>query len=117
MRLYIDEDSGTYRWRLLRRTVSGADVIARAARDYPDKDGCRAAVATLAEAEPVGDAVALSVRCTPDGHWWWMLTAADGTPVAQSPAVFRDPGSCRDKFVECVAEIRRAGLGRPVLAR
>ena len=37
MRILIDEDAGQYRWRLVRRTPQGADLLARGVRAYPDE--------------------------------------------------------------------------------
>src|SRR5690242_17836738 len=108
MRVVIDRDADRYRWRLVRRTPSGADVLARGVCDYPDEASCRQAVAALAEA--AGDA-ALVVQ-QPDGHWRWQVAGEDGAPFAESPAVYPDAAWCG----RALAEVCRAVGALPVLA-
>jgi uncharacterized protein YegP (UPF0339 family) len=93
----IDRDGGGYRWRLIRRTPHGADVLAHGAETYPDPQSCYRAVCRLANApskaiQRVG------------GRWRWVLRRPDGTAVAQSPAVYRDPTACG----HALAEVREA---------
>ncbi len=107
MRVVVDRDVDRYRWRLVRRTPSGADVLARGVCDYPDEASCRHAVAMLAEVP--GDA-ALVVQ-QPNGHWRWRVAGPDGGPLAESPAVYRDAARCG----RALAEVRRAVAGLPVL--
>ena len=38
------------------------------------------------------------------GRWRWVLRRPDGTPLAESPAVYRDPAAC----VHALAEVRDA---------
>src|SRR5204862_1970268 len=86
VRISIDEDAGQYRWRLVRRTPQGADVVARSVRAYPDEHACRSAAAALGRAS--AEAM-LSVQ-EADGHWRWVVMGPDGEPLAESPAVLRD---------------------------
>ncbi|WP_199516648.1 hypothetical protein [Nucisporomicrobium flavum] len=93
------------RWRLVVRTSSRADVLAHEAggRDRPPWPE---AVAQLREG-----AGELEVVRDETMHFRWLLHAADGSVVAESPAVHRDAGLCRISY----ANARRAAgtvLGR-----
>ena len=101
MHILIDSDDGAYRWRLVRRTAQGADLVARGARGYRDERACYHAAALLAEAD---GAAGLVVQGS-DGHWRWQVTGPDGAPLAESPAVFRDAASCGRALAELRHEV------------
>ncbi|PRY20145.1 hypothetical protein [Pseudosporangium ferrugineum] len=100
---------GSGRWRLVSRTRAGADVLAHEA-GTPDLLPWRQAVEWLrrggGEVEVVG---------TPVEHFHWVLHAADGTVVAESPAVHRDPAVCRIAFTNAERAARTVfgGLREP----
>ncbi|UQU62641.1 hypothetical protein COUCH_26880 [Couchioplanes caeruleus] len=80
------------RWRLINRTSSGADVLAHQATavhrpPWPE------ALAQLREGR--GE---LEVVRDAGMHFRWLLHAADGSVVAESPAVHRDAEACRISF-------------------
>jgi uncharacterized protein YegP (UPF0339 family) len=99
MRILIDHDGDRYRWTLVRANGHGADVVARGVRSYPDERDCHHALAAVATA---GADAALVIE-QPDGQWRWIVTSADGEPLAESPAMFRDPAACSG----ALAELRR----------
>jgi uncharacterized protein YegP (UPF0339 family) len=77
--------------RLIGRTGSGADVLARipAERGEP---GWRAALRRLRDND--GD---LTVEAGPDGHYRWRF--ANGSAlIAESPAGYRDELTAREAF-------------------
>jgi hypothetical protein len=86
----IDEHPDGFSWRLIRAAGASADVVARGARVYPDECSCRRAAADLVAA--TGEA--MLVVQAPDGHWRWQVCGPDGTPLAESPSVYRDAASC-----------------------
>ncbi|MEU4214156.1 hypothetical protein [Actinoplanes sp. NPDC026623] len=93
------------RWRLIVRTPSGADVLAHEATG-PDRPPWPEAVAQVREGS--GE---LEVTRDARMHFRWLLHAADGSVVAESPAVHRDAEVCRLSY----ANARRAAstvLGR-----
>ncbi|MEV4703159.1 hypothetical protein [Actinoplanes sp. NPDC049316] len=108
IRFEVRQD-GTGRWRLVNRTPSGADVLAREA-GARDRLPWRQAVEWLrrggGEVEIIG---------TPAEHFRWVLHAADGTVVAESPAVHRDPAVCRVAYsnAERAARTVFGGLREP----
>jgi uncharacterized protein YegP (UPF0339 family) len=93
----IDSDGGRYRWRLVRRTPHGADVLAHGVESYPDPQSCYRAVSRLASAP--SEAIQWVA-----GRWRWVLGRPDGTPLAESPAVYRDALACG----HALAEVREA---------
>jgi hypothetical protein len=93
-------------WRLVSRTRLGADVLALVATGA-DRTAWQQAVQRLRD----GDGN-LSVVRTEDGHYKWVLAGQSGTPIAESPAVYRDAGVCRRAFAEAQRAARTA-LGRP----
>ncbi len=99
-------DSGRYRWRLVRRTPVGADLLARGARDHADESACYHAVARVAEA--AGEQM-MTVQGR-DGHWRWLVVDTEGYPLAASAAVFPDAATCR----RALAEVRREAAALPV---
>ena len=99
MRIVINEDGGRYRWRLVHRHGYGADVLARGLRAHADERGCYREVGMLADAR--GEAMLVVQQ--PDGHWRWLVYGPDGTPLAESPAVFRDAAACG----RALADLRR----------
>jgi hypothetical protein len=109
VRILIDEDAGRYRWRLVRRTPQGADVLARGVRAYPDEHACRYAAAALGRA---GAEAMLTVQ-EADGHWRWVVVGPDGEPLAESPAVLRNAAACERALAELRRELARAGLAEP----
>ena len=106
VQIVMDTDGGRYRWRLVRRTPWGADVLARGVRPYPDEPACHHAVGLLAGA-PGG---AMLVTQQPDGHWRWVVHGPDGVPLAESPAVYRDAATCG----RALADLRREVAALPV---
>jgi hypothetical protein len=97
--IMIDQHGDGYRWRLVRRTGHGADVLARGIRDYPDERGCYHATGML----PAAAGESMLVVQQPDGHWRWVVNGPDGGPLAESPAVFRDAAACG----QALADVRR----------
>jgi len=108
MRILIDKDSAGYRWRMVQRTPTGADVLARGARSYPDERSCQDAVGALGD---VGGGSMLAVQ-QPDGHWRWVVMGPDGRPLAESPAVFRDAATCGRALGTLQAELRTLSASR-----
>jgi hypothetical protein len=106
VRIVIDRDAGRYRWRLVRRTRQGADVLARSVRTFPDERACYRAAGMLADAS--GEAMLVVQQ--PDGHWRWVVNGPDGTPLAESPSVFRDAAACG----HALADLRREVALLPV---
>jgi uncharacterized protein YegP (UPF0339 family) len=106
VQILIDSDGGQHRWRLVRRTAHGADLLARGARSYADERACYRAAALLCDAA----AEAMLVVQQPDGHWRWRVVDRDGELLAESPAVFRDAASCG----RALAELRRQVCSLPV---
>jgi hypothetical protein len=100
--IMIDENGGHHRWRLVRHTVHGADVLARGMSTYPDERACYHAVGLLADA----DGAAILVVQQPDGHWRWVVNGPDGEPLAESPPTFRDAATCG----RALAEVRREAV-------
>ena len=100
---------GSGRWRLVNRKPSGADVLAHEARTT-DRPPWRQAVEWLREGR--GE---VEVIGTPVEHFHWILHAADGTVVAESPAVYRDPAVCRIAFTNAERAARTVfgGLREP----
>jgi len=90
VRIVIDPDGDGYRFRLVRRTPEGADVLARSVRAYSDERDCYRVAADLADSP--GEV--MSVVQQPDGHWQWVANGTDGDALVESPAVFRDATSC-----------------------
>src|SRR5690348_2714806 len=84
--MMIDADGDRLRWRLVRRTPVGADVLARAASALTDEQSCRDAVEALAAAP----AEAMLTVQEPDGRWRWVVAGPDGAPLAESAGSFRD---------------------------
>ncbi|HKT01946.1 MAG TPA: hypothetical protein VJT31_20665 [Rugosimonospora sp.] len=107
MRVLIDEDRQGYRWWLLRPTPTGADVVARGARPYPDRHACKRAVDILARAS--GEAMLVVQRS--DGFWGWQVTGPDGQPLAESPAVFRDAAACGRALREVCGDLAYPPVG------
>jgi hypothetical protein len=103
----IDRDGPRYRWRLVRRTGSGADLLARSVPEYPDERACYQAAGQLAEAAPDS----MLVVQQPDGHWRWVVRDPDGQPLAESPAVFRDATSCGHALAETCREAAALPVG------
>jgi hypothetical protein len=106
VRILIDKDGERYRWRLVRRTPSGADVLARGVRGYLDERDCYLAAAALAEVSAEG----MLVVQQRDGHWRWIAHGADGVPLAESPATYRDAAACG----RALAVVRREVATLPV---
>ncbi|GAA2585157.1 hypothetical protein GCM10010399_14070 [Dactylosporangium fulvum] len=103
-----DRRGGAVPWRLVRGTDAGGDVLAEVATVTrrsttgvieEDREGWRRAVERLRDG-----AGTLTVVATGDGHFRWRLTDTHMALIAASPAVYRDPGSCRRAF----ATARRA---------
>jgi hypothetical protein len=67
--------------------------------------GWQEAVARLRDG--AGD---LRITVTGDGHFQWILAGPDGTPIAESPAVYRDALACREGFATA-QRAARAALG------
>jgi hypothetical protein len=107
MQVIIDRDGDRYRWRLVRRTEFGGDVLARGMRAYETEVDCHHAVSLLADAS----AETMLVVQRPDGHWGWQAYDPDGEPLAESPAVFRDACACG----RALAELRREVSALPVV--
>ncbi len=107
MRIAVDNERGWFRWRLVRRTPFGADVLARSARCHPDERSCHAAVDRLAEAP----ADTMLVVQQPNGQWRWVVAAPDGYPLAESPAMFRDAAECNRALADLRREIASLGVG------
>jgi len=104
MRILIDRDSkGHYRWRLVRRTPHGADVLARGVRGYPDERSCQDAAGLVGRAS--GEAMLIVQRS--DGHWQWAISGPDGERLAESPAIFTDAAACG----RALEDLRRASNG------
>ncbi|MEV4706114.1 hypothetical protein [Actinoplanes sp. NPDC049316] len=80
------------RWRLISRTPSGAEVLAHEATGA-DRPPWPEAVALLREGR--GD---LEVVRDAGMHFRWLLHAAGGSVVAESPAVHRDVEACRSSY-------------------
>ncbi len=107
MPIMIDTDGDRYRWRLVRPTQGGADVLARGACAYPDKGACYRAAGGLCTVS--GEAMLVVQQ--PDGHWCWRVTGPDGEPLAESPAVFADAAACGRALSDLCREV--AALPRP----
>jgi hypothetical protein len=90
MRVLIDNDGVRYRWRIVQRTATGADVLARSTSSYADTQSCWDAVETLRHVTGTG----MLALQQPDGHWRWVAHGPDGRPLAESPAVFSDAATC-----------------------
>jgi hypothetical protein len=108
VRIVIDRADGGYHWRLVRRTSTGADVLARGVGGCPDETACHQAVATLAG---VPGEAGLVIQ-QPDGHWHWRVSGPDGQPLAESPGVYRDATRCG----RALADLRVALDSLPALA-
>jgi uncharacterized protein YegP (UPF0339 family) len=110
IKLYLDRDAAGSGWRLVSRTERGADLIARSGSRRPDDAAALAQLALLCDVRNpriVGNG---------DGHWQWILPAADGTVAAESPAIYRDRAACQEAY----ADARRAArviVGRCSLPR
>ncbi|HEX6498648.1 MAG TPA: hypothetical protein VF054_06400 [Micromonosporaceae bacterium] len=78
-----------YRW-LVHSAATQDSAIARAAREFPDEEACRAAAAAL----NVAPLHAMTAIQQPDGRWRWRLWDADGHPLAESATAFLDARSC-----------------------
>ena len=109
----LPERSGE-RWMLVSHAGLGADVLAHCAapaggraRDGRRRDW-RPALQGLSDG--VGE---LTVRATGDGHFQWLLTGADGRPIADSPPVYRTADGCRRAF----AAARRAACAALLAVR
>jgi hypothetical protein len=89
-------------WRLVSRTRLGADVLARATTGA-EPPTWQQAVERLRD----GDGT-LSVVRMADGHYKWILVGPCGTPIAESPPVYRDPGACRHAFADAQRAARTA---------
>ncbi len=103
MPIVIEPDGDRYRWRLVRRTPAGADVLARGACAYPDEGACHRAAEQLAAVS--GEAMLVVQQ--PDGHWCWQVTGADGHLLAESPALFADAATCG----RALSDLRREVAG------
>jgi hypothetical protein len=90
-------------WRLVSRTRLGADVLARATTTNAEPAAWQQAVERLRD----GDGT-LSVGRTADGHYKWILSGPCGTPIAESPPVYRDAGECRRAFADAQRAARTA---------
>jgi hypothetical protein len=100
-------------WRLINRTGSGADVLARTPV-AADPASSRQALARLRDRDGT-----LSVVAAYDGHLKWQLTGRDGAVIAESPAVYRDTATCRAAFADAqrAARVALGGSGsRPLAA-
>jgi hypothetical protein len=89
-------------WRLVSRTRLGADVLARATTGTE-----RAAWQQAVERLRDGDGT-LSVVRIADGHYKWVLAGQCGTPIAESPPVYRDAGVCRRAYTDAQRAARTA---------
>jgi hypothetical protein len=107
MHILIDKEGEQCRWRLVRRTDVGADLLARGTRTYPDEHACYHAVALLADA--AGEAMLVLQQS--DGHWKWLVNDPDGRPLVESPAVFRDAATCGQALNEIRRETRMLPAG------
>jgi hypothetical protein len=97
--IVTDQDAAHPGWRMINRTGRGADVLARDVTGSADPQSRWRALKLLRDA----DGTVSTVR-QPDGHFQWRLSGPDGTPIAESPAVYRDAATCRRGF----ANARRA---------
>lgn len=96
LHMRVSGGEGGYKWRLIRFTPWGADVLASGTRTYEDEASCRGAVEALGRAAHE-DVMLARLR---DGHWRWQVADPTGVPLAESPPVFRDAGSCAEAFEE-----------------
>jgi hypothetical protein len=92
-------------WRLVSRTPSSADVLARAGGAF-DSQSCRQSLERLRDGNG-----ALAVLRTSDGHFTWQLNSLTGTAIAVSPPVYRDAAACRAGFTDA-QRAARVALGR-----
>jgi hypothetical protein len=79
-------------WRLIGRTSSSADVLARIVADERTHDW-QPTVRQLRDGD--GELV---VVATDDRHYRWRFVAPDGAVLAESPPVYRDELTCRNAF-------------------
>jgi hypothetical protein len=84
--------NGRSDWRLISRTTSTADLLARITAD-DETPGWHTAMRCLRD----GDGV-LVVASSGDGHYLWRFLTPDGDVLAESPPVHRDEQACRDSF-------------------
>jgi hypothetical protein len=97
---------GRWQWTLIQFTDSGAEVLARGTRIYPNEESCRAAVTLLCYA-PLAAMFAVQ---QPDGRWRWLLLGDDGHPVAESPTTFGDAASCGRVLADVQQDLKSLAL-------
>ncbi|MCW3839831.1 hypothetical protein ONA70_06940 [Micromonospora yasonensis] len=99
IRLLPARDGVEAHWRLVGRTGAGADVLATGPVESPDEGRRGRATSWQGAVARLRDSAGrLRTDHTSDNHFRWTLLGPDEMISAQSPAVYRDPASCREAF-------------------
>ena len=102
--LVPDQGASGPGWRLVSRTGSDADVLARTT-PAAGHGSSRQALVRLRDG-----AGAVTVVAAPDGRLKWQLVGGGGVVIAESPGVYRDAARCRAAFTDA-QRAARAALG------
>ncbi|WP_433074635.1 hypothetical protein ACQP1P_27750 [Dactylosporangium sp. CA-052675] len=88
-------------WRLVHRTPTGADVLASSPGNGTEHSTGTSTETMRRGLRRLGDGDGtLAMTETVDHHWQWTLADIGDAPIASSPPIYRDPGSCRRAYLD-----------------